>query len=95
MSDTEMVPILTPEQRRLLAPFVREYERARDHAAAVQAQASEAMRQADAARDEAGRRMLRAGALAVGGRADLSVDFDTWEVVEKPTGIIENDTQGG
>ncbi len=77
------VPSLTPEQRKLLAPFIREYEQARDHAAAVAQQAQAAVRNANAERDAAGQRMLRAGALALGGRTDLSVDFDTFEVTMK------------
>jgi hypothetical protein len=81
------LPDLSPEQRRLLAPFVREYEQAKAHAAEVQRQARAAMEQAEAQAREAGTRMLRAGALALGGRADLLVDFTTWEVTERaPTG---------
>lgn len=76
---------LTPEQRRLLAPFVREYEQARAHLSAVEQQARDAVAHAKAQADEAGRRMLRAGALALGGRTDLRVDFETWEVVEQTT----------
>lgn len=75
---------LTPEQARLVAPFVREYEQARAQEAQVRQQAQAAVAQAAAARREAGDRMLRAGALAVGGRTDLIVDFDTFEVREKP-----------
>lgn len=84
MSSMEMARRLTPEMARLVAPFVREYERAREHEALVMEQARAAVAQAQAARKDAGDRMLRAGALAVGGRTDLIVDFDTFEVREKP-----------
>jgi hypothetical protein len=60
---------LNPEQRRLLSIFVREYEYARDHA-----------EQAAAVRDAAYQRLLRASQLALGGQADLTLDFITWEV---------------
>jgi len=63
---------LTPEQIALLAPFVREYEQA-------QAELAEATQ----ARDRAAQRMLRAGALALGGRTDLAINFDTYAVVSK------------
>jgi hypothetical protein len=79
MSSTELVHVLAPEQRRLLALFVREYELLRDHAVQVQVQAQSAVRQATEARDAAYQRLLRAAALALGG-ADLTVDFVTWEV---------------
>ena len=83
MSSTETVHALTPEQRRLLAPFVRRYERQREHTALVRQQAQAAIQQAEADERAAGQDMLRAGALAVGGRADLIVDYDTFEVKQR------------
>lgn len=71
---------LNPAQRRLLSLFVREYEAARDDASSVQAQAQTAVQQANAVRDAAYQRLIRAAELALGGGVDVAVDFVTWEV---------------
>jgi len=78
MSDE--LPCLTPEQIALLAPFVREYERACENLRVVQARMQAEVAHATEVRDLCGQRMLRAGALALGGRRDLQIDFDTFAV---------------